>query len=168
MQEVALGTGVAQLIRLIGLRQPREPAIESVNEPVRPCLHFPSGQEVEHNQPLFVHACTEASKPSLPLLPTRDGAVHDTGHEDEVNSSEADWDSQKVRLCEEEPQALCHGLLRTDAQAFPVDIEAYDEKASLRWRDGLATHAGSKHQNGSRRHLVACEHVFFPARYVHL
>jgi len=69
---------------------------------------------------------------SLPLLPTRDGAVDDVRHEGLVNSSEADWDSQKVRLCEEGPQAFDHGLLRADAQASPVDIEAYDEKASLR------------------------------------
>lgn len=136
MQEVVLGTGVAQLGGLISSRQPREPAIEpaieSVNELVRSCLHFPSDQEVEHNQPKFVHACSEASMASLPLLPTRDGAVDDVRHEGLVNSSEADWDSQKVRLCEEGPQAFDHGLLRADAQASPVDIEAYDEKASLR------------------------------------
>ena len=160
---MALGTGVAQLIRLIGSRQCHEPAVESVNEPVRPCLDFPSDQKVKHNQPMFVHACTEASEPRLPLLPTGDGAVHDAGHKNVVNSSWADWDSQEVPLCEEEMHASGHGLLRSDGQAFPINIEAHDEKSAMRQRDRFATHPGSKHQNGSRRHLVANDHVFFPA-----
>ena len=129
---MVLGTGVAQLIRLIGPWQRGEPAVESVNEPVRSCLYFSGDEKVEHQQPLCVQAGAEASEPGLPLWPTGDGAVHDPGHEDIVNATWANGESQKVRLCEEGAEVFGHGLLSGDVQAFPVDIEAHDGKASLR------------------------------------
>ena len=145
MEEVALGTGVAKLIRLIGSRKPDEPTIEPVNEPLGKCVHFPGDQEVEHEQPVFVHAWTEASKPGLPSLPAGDGTVHDAGHEDAVDLTNADWDCQEIRLGEEGLRAVGRGLLRSDAQAFTVDVEAYDGKAALCQGDRFATHAGTKH-----------------------
>ena len=95
-------------------------------EPLGKCVHFPGDQEVEHEQPVFVHAWTEASKPGLPSLPAGDGTVHDAGHEDAVDLTNADWDCQEIRLGEEGLRAVGRGLLRRDAQAFTVDVEAYD------------------------------------------
>jgi hypothetical protein len=131
MQEMVLETRVTQLIRLIGPRQLREPAVESVTELARPCLPFSIVHEIEYNQSMLAHACTEASEPSLPLFPTGDGAVHDAGHEEVVNSSWSDWNSKEVCLHEKGLQAFGHGLLRSDAQVLPVDIDAHDDKASL-------------------------------------
>jgi hypothetical protein len=99
------------------------------------CVHFPGDQKVEHEQPCVVHAWTEASKPGLPPLPAGDGTVHDAGHEDTVDLSNADWDCQEIRLREEGLRASGHRLPRSDAQAFPVDIEPHHEKTPLRQCD---------------------------------
>lgn len=97
------------------------------------------------------------------MWPTGDRAVHDPGHEDIVQATWANGESQKVRLCEEGAEVVGLGMPSGDVQAFPVDIQAHDGKASLCQREGLAPPTGSQHQDGSRLYPVVCEYRCFPA-----